>query len=243
VVPIGNFFFRFRNGLFPVVYLLLFAKAKLIFQDYRAAAVVGVTVAALGQGLRAATIGLDYIIRGGRNRQVYADKLVTGGLFSHCRNPLYVGNYVVLVGLGIASSCAVFLFIGLPLFAFAYWTITLAEENFLRRKFGVEFDAYCRQVRRYVPRLSGLGKTFQGMRFNWRRLITAEYGSAFAWVAGMCLVILHNVWLAGDYSARSPWVLVPAAMLAGGILAYATARYLKKSGRLEPKIRREPQSV
>jgi protein-S-isoprenylcysteine O-methyltransferase Ste14 len=235
MVRIGNFFFRIRNGLFPVVYLLLFAKVTLIFRDYRVAAFAGIAVALLGQVLRAATIGLDYIIRGGRNRQVYADRLVTGGLFSHCRNPLYVGNYVVLVGLGIASSSAVFLFFGLPLFAFAYWTITLAEENFLRGKFGAEFDEYCRKVPRYIPRLSGLGRTLQGMRFNWRRLITAEYGSAYAWVAGICLVILQNARLAGDYSARSPWVLVPVATLVAATLAYATARYLKKSGRLEPK--------
>jgi protein-S-isoprenylcysteine O-methyltransferase Ste14 len=235
MVRIGNFFFRLRNGLFLFAYLLLFAKATLIFKDYRTAALVGVAVALLGQGLRAVTIGLDYIIRGGRNRQVYADKLVTGGLFSHCRNPLYVGNYVVLVGLGIASCSAVFLFIGLPFFAFAYWTITLAEENFLRGKFGAQFDEYCRKVPRYIPRLSGLGKTLQGMGFNWRRLITAEYGSAYAWVAGMCLVILQNVWLAGDYSERSPWVLVPLIALAVATLAYGTARYLKKSRRLEPK--------
>jgi protein-S-isoprenylcysteine O-methyltransferase Ste14 len=235
MVRIGNFFFRLRNGLFPVVYLLIFAKATLLFPDYRVAALIGAVVAALGQGLRAVTIGLDYIIRGGRNRQVYADKLVTGGLFSHCRNPLYVGNYIVLVGLGIASSSAVFVFIGLPLLAFAYWTITLAEENFLRGKFGAQFDEYCRQVPRYFPRLSGLSSTLRGMRFNWRRLISAEYGSTFVWIAGICLVILQNVRLAGDYSARSPWVLVPVATLVAATLAYATARYLKKSGRLDPK--------
>jgi len=235
MVRIGNFFFRLRNGLFLFGYLLLFAKATLIFPNYRMAALVGVAVALLGQGLRAVTIGLDYIIRGGRNRQVYADKLVTGGLFSHCRNPLYVGNYLVLVGVGIASCSAVFLFIGLPFFAFAYWTITLAEENFLRGKFGAEFEEYCRQVPRYLPRFSGLSKTLQGMGFNWRRLITAEYGSTFAWIVGMCLVILQNVRLAGDYSARSPWVLVPIATLVVATLAYGTARYLKKSGRLDPK--------
>src|SRR5690242_15199506 len=182
---IGNFFFHYRNGLFPLAYLLLFAKGSLVTAHFKEMAIAGLLIALSGQVLRAVTIGLEYIIRGGRNRQVYAEKLVTGGMFAHCRNPLYVGNYLVLVGLGVASCSALFLIVALPFFAFAYLAITLAEENYLRKHFGAEFDEYCARVSRYLPRFSRFSETLHGMHYNWRRLLTAEYGSTYSWMAAM----------------------------------------------------------
>src|SRR5437899_1530476 len=128
MVKIGNFLFRYRNGLFPLAYILLFFKSPPLIADYRLALVLGVGVAVFGQLIRAVTIGLEYIVRGGRNRQVYAEELVQGGIFAHCRNPLYVGNYLILVGVGLASNSALFIGIGLPFFFFAYWAIIAAEE-------------------------------------------------------------------------------------------------------------------
>ena len=60
---------------------------------------LGLVVALLGQILRAAVIGYAYIVRGGKNKRVYASDLVTGGFFAHGRNPLYVGNLLVVLGL------------------------------------------------------------------------------------------------------------------------------------------------
>jgi hypothetical protein len=68
------------------------------------------------------------------------------------------------------------------------------------------------------------------MEFNWRRLLTAEYGSTAGWMGGMTLVALQNVWIAGDYSHRDPFVV--ALWILSPIIAFAwcLARYLKKSG-------------
>lgn len=233
MVKIGNFLFHYRNGLFPLVYALLIFKGQPIFADYKLAALCGFLVAASGQLLRAVTVGLEYIIRGGRDRQVYADKLVQGGIFAHCRNPLYVGNYVILLGVGIASNSILFCAIAVPFFVFAYWAIIAAEENYLRNKFGCQFDDYCARVNRLMPNLSGIGRTLAGMRFNWRRLITAEYGSAFIWMAAVPLVTLKNAWLAGDYNAGNPIVWISWGLLTVAALAYVLARFLKKSGLLK----------
>src|SRR5208282_5943486 len=156
MVRIGNFFFHYRNGLFPLVYLLLIFKSPGLFPDFRTALAIGLAVTVLGQFLRAITIGLEYIIRGGRNRQVYAEKLVTGGIFTHCRNPLYVGNLLIILGVGGASNSHLFMCIGFPFFLFAYRAIVAAEENFLRNKFGAEFDEYCARVNRFLPNFSGI---------------------------------------------------------------------------------------
>lgn len=233
MVRIGNFFFHYRNGLFPVGYLVMFINGPAIFADYRLAFFLGLVVAASGQALRAVTIGLDYIIRGGRNRQVHAEKLVQGGIFAHCRNPLYVGNFLILLGVGIASNSLIFMAIGIPFFLFAYWAIIAAEEAFLRGKFGDEFTAYCGRVNRLLPNFTGLTQTLQGMRFNWRRLITAEYGTTYIWMAAILLLALKHLWFSRGYRNH----LIPTYALWGLLLvvtvAYWTARYAKKSGRLK----------
>jgi len=61
MVRIGNFLFHYRNGLFPVAFALLLWKGRPLFDNDLVAAGIGFAVALLGQGLRAATIGLAYI--------------------------------------------------------------------------------------------------------------------------------------------------------------------------------------
>src|SRR4030095_6920492 len=194
MVRIGNFLFHYRNGLFPVAFVLLLWKGRPIFEDDLAAAGVGFGVAMLGQSLRAVTIGLAYIIRGGKKRQVYAEDLVTGGLFAHCRNPLYDGNILILAGVGLAANSLIFMAVGMPLFLFAYRAIVAAEGNFLRQKFGPQFDDYRARVNRFLPNLSGIGETLRSMEFNWQRLIVKEYGTTFAWTAGLLVLVMKNLW-------------------------------------------------
>ena len=228
MVRLGNFLFRYRNGIFPLAYLFVFAKRTLLFEDFRLAALIGLLVALAGQGLRVATIGLDYIVRGGRNRQVYAEDLVTGGLFAHCRNPLYVGNYLILVGVGIASCSGIFVFVILPLMALAYRAIIAAEENFLRNKFGATFDAYCARVSRVFFNPRGLGATLSGMTFHWPRVVVKEYGTTFAWTVGYIVVVLQNAWLNGAYVTSSPLITALWSALGFVIVAYLVSRFLKK---------------
>jgi protein-S-isoprenylcysteine O-methyltransferase Ste14 len=229
IIKLGNFFFHYRNGLFPLAYALLFVPSRPLLNDYRTALWTGLALALAGQTIRAITVGLDYIIRGGRARQVYAERLVQGGIFAHCRNPLYVGNYLILLGVGLAANSLLFFCVAIPFFTFAYWAIIAAEENFLRHKFGGEYEDYCRRVARFWPRFSGLGRTLSSMRFNWRRLITAEYGSAYIWMAAVLLVQLKNLWLCGKYHESHQSVIWLWSSLAAVTLAYLIARYLKRS--------------
>jgi hypothetical protein len=194
-------------------------------------------VAASGQLIRGVTVGLDYIKRGGLNRMPYADDLVQGGIFSHCRNPLYVGNFTILVGTGIASNSLAFAAIGIPFFIFAYTCIIAAEENYLRGKFGESFDDYCSRVHRIFPKLTGFGETLGSMAFNWRRLISAEYNSAFIWIIACHASILQNIWLAGGYTRSNPLVLALHIGVYLTIFFYLVARILKKAGKLrQPEL-------
>lgn len=230
MVRLGNFFFRCRNGLFPAAYLLLFCPSPRLLNDAALAAALGLALALAGQGLRALTIGLAYIVRGGKNRQVYANALVQEGVFAHCRNPLYVGNFLILAGLGLVANSVLFAIIGIPFFLLAYSAIIAAEEDYLRRKFGQEFDEYCARVPRLVPHFAGLGQTLRDMRFHWQRLIVKEYGSTYAWTAGAILLMLKNYWIGHDIHPAPSWVIgTLLASLAFLTFLYGLARYLKKT--------------
>lgn len=77
------------------------------------------------------------------------DRLVTAGVFAFSRNPIYVGLFLVLAGQFLVFPNwvpLVFLFAGTWLFH----RQVLREEEFMRRHYGQEYDAYCRRVRRYL---------------------------------------------------------------------------------------------
>ena len=106
MIQVGAFIFRYRNVLGPVVLVLALVLSHPAYPFGRSDLntlfdLVGVAVALMGQILRGATIGYQVIIRGGRNRRVYAETLVDTGIFALCRNPLYVGNLLIAVGFAL----------------------------------------------------------------------------------------------------------------------------------------------
>lgn len=229
MVELGNFLFRNRNGLFPFFYLILFVPSAEVLHDPVIAMTIGFTVTMLGQIIRVITIGLVYIVRGGKNRRVYADDLVTTGIFAHCRNPLYVGNILILSGLGIASNSFVFLAVFLPVFLFFYQAIVLAEEDFLKKKFGKEYFNYRKMVNRWIPDLSGIGKTIGSMTFKWKRVIIREYNSTYIWMTGAVLIIMKHYYIHEEQFDFSHNLRVFVVLLIVLLFLYLFARYLKKS--------------
>lgn len=227
MIKIGNFLFRYRNGVFPVFGLLLFINPRPLLASDNLAAVLGFVAGLAGMVLRGVTVGLEYIKRGGLNRQVYADKLVQGGMFAHCRNPLYVGNLLGIVGLGLVANSLLFLTVAVPFFIFAYLAIVAAEENFLRHKFGAEFEDYCRRVGRFTLNLSGFRHTWCSMVFRWQRVIVKEYGSIFTWIATACLLMAKQHWPENNPLGAAAVRFWSGALL-GSVVIYGVTRYLKK---------------
>ena len=239
MIAIGNFFFKNRNFLFIFLYLLLFIPSPSLFNESMFGdhywiwpVIIGLLVTFTGQIIRGMTIGLVYIIRGGKNRNIYAENLVTEGIFSHCRNPLYVGNILMLLGVGILSNSLIYVFVVMPLFFFIYHTIVLAEENFLFNKFGEAFTRYCSHVNRWIPDFRGLSKTLSGFTFNWRRWLLKEYNTQFVWLTGIALILFFKYpqLTGGDEDRRNVLFGITMFIL---IAYYFTIRYLKKSGKMK----------
>ncbi len=198
VIGYGNFIFRRRNFVFPIVMIGLMAGfAPVIAYDEAGADHgldwVGYLICAVGQAFRFVVVGLEYIKRGGLNKRIYAATLITGGLFSASRNPLYLGNIIILIGLMVLHNSAWVYGLGGGFFLFTYWALVLAEERYLRGQFGADYDAYCAETPRWLPKLSALPEAFRGMRFNWRRAISKEYSSCVAWVVTALLIETYEV--------------------------------------------------
>ncbi|HUR09979.1 MAG TPA: isoprenylcysteine carboxylmethyltransferase family protein [Flavitalea sp.] len=237
MVQIGNFFFRYRNFLFIFLYLLLFIPSPDLFSEnmlgehyYVFPIVLGLLVTISGQVLRGATIGLAYIVRGGKDGKVYAEDLVTGGMFQHCRNPLYVGNILMLVGVGILANSLIYIAIVIPVFLVIYHAIVLAEEAFLRKKFLQVYDNYAARVNRWIPSFRNMSETFKGRKFNTTRWILKEYNTQYVWLSGIALILfLKYPQLTRDNHHERNILLI--TILSVLLICYLIVRYLKKSGR------------
>jgi hypothetical protein len=193
---------------------------------------IGLLVSLTGQALRALVIGLVYITRGGQNRQVWANSLVDGGMFAHSRNPLYVGNLFIILGLAIVHNGWAMYLVALPVFLFFYTAIVIAEEEYLHARFGEAYTDYRRRVPRWLPSLRGLGHTISSGDFDWLKILRKEYGTPFAWLSGFLLLLI--------WEHQSPSAQPMSEMEQGWIAAiwitlaiiYMTVRTMKLRGYL-----------
>lgn len=81
------------------------------------------------------------------------ERLVVTGFYRHVRNPMYVGVVTMIFGQALLFADArlatwgAFIWLAFHAFVVAY------EEPTLKDSFGSEYEAYCRHVPRWRPRL------------------------------------------------------------------------------------------
>ncbi|MFM7218476.1 MAG: methyltransferase family protein [Bacteroidota bacterium] len=158
----GLLLFRYRGQL-PLL-IFLFVALVIPFTDYqnhssclRMAFHWGSALLVfLGMSVRFYTVGTAAPGTSGRNRdEQVAERLNTTGIYSVVRHPLYLGNYLVWLGLVVFTESVVFML----LFSLIYWVyyerIMLAEEAFIANKFGQAFNEWSSEVPAFLPRLKG----------------------------------------------------------------------------------------
>jgi len=110
LVSIGHFLFSSRDYLFPLTFfvLLLTTLPTFPFGSTRADEwldVLGILAACFGQGCRFLAAGrADNIRRRGYQRQIGAKALIEDGVFAHVRNPLYLGNFLIVTGFVLIAN-------------------------------------------------------------------------------------------------------------------------------------------
>lgn len=234
---VGRFVFRYRDYIVPVALLAVLVLVR-PDEPFRSASwntiadIVGLLIALAGQAWRVLVIGLAYIQRGGAQKSLSAPTLVIEGVYAHCRNPMYIGDFLLFLGLCVIYNSVWVYAAALPVVALSLWAMVVAEERYLSERFGAAYADYCRRVNRFVPDLRGWRQTMRGLRFDWRRVLRKEYGTTFAWLSGAFVLLAWERVARSGWSAAEPTLLALAVLYAPIPLLYGIVRWLKLSGRL-----------
>lgn len=154
----GNLLFRWRSYIPLLLVPLLYLERNSIHSPYNSDSwnlvfeLSCLAISLVGVFFRIKTIG--HIPRGtsGRNsRRQEASELNTSGMYSVVRNPLYVGNYLMYLGVTMMTQSWELIVIVTFLFATTYLTIILKEEEFLSEQFGSQFQQYTKEVPCFIP--------------------------------------------------------------------------------------------
>jgi hypothetical protein len=181
-----------------------------------------------GLAVRILTVGRAPLGTSGRNtREQVANTLKTTGIYSVVRHPLYLGNYLIIIGLALWPHIWWLAVLTSCVFALYYERIMLAEEAFLLEKFGEAFEKWAAVTPSFIPKLRNWKPS--PVPFCWRTVAQREY-NAF-------LLILGVFWLfdlIGDSIVDGYWHLDWAWFCAfiAGFVIFATLRALKKRTRL-----------
>jgi protein-S-isoprenylcysteine O-methyltransferase Ste14 len=238
----GVHLFRWRSYiLLAFVPLILW----MVFKGEQVEAVLGETwgeafegfsiaLVVLGQGLRILTVGFVPAGTSGRNtKDQLAESLNTTGIYSLVRNPLYLGNCLMYLGVGLFTQ-SLWLALVLALVLLPYYErIIAAEERFLSEKFGQTYGEWAAQVPAFIPRLRGYVPP--AMPFSWRAVIRREQSSIFGAVLALYLIEvgLHTIG-AGAEPASPVWHWVMGTAVVLELLALGLKRFtdlLRPEGR------------
>ncbi len=182
----------------------------------------------LGLLVRVITIGYVPAHTSGRNtRQQIASQVNTTGMYSIVRHPLYLGNF--LIGFGVSLVQFVW---WLPvIYSLTFWLyyerIMFAEEAFLRKKFGDEYQRWAATTPAFFPRFKQWRKP--SLSFSWLNVLRREYSAL------MLLILCHAgqeffELLLRDH--RIVWEVFWATLLFSGLATYFVLRWLTRNTKL-----------
>jgi len=190
----GNFLFKNRSFI-PVV-LFVLAIPVIYFTDVSYAPnylttsiiILSVVLSFSGFLVRAITIGTTPAGTSGRNTRQgqVAEVLNTGGIYSVIRHPLYLGNYLMWIGIVIFTFNIYFFMI----VSLAYWLyyerIMFAEERFLEKKFGQKYLDWSLTAPAFIPSFKNYKKN--KLVFSMKSVLRREYSGVLATVFGFVFI-------------------------------------------------------
>ncbi len=195
----GNWLFK-RRGTLPVI-LFLLALPAIYFVDYSTLDTrfiycinaASVFACILGFLIRAYTIGTTPKGTSGRNtEQQVAEQLNSTGIYSMVRHPLYLGNYMMWIGIVLFTKNISFAIIVSLLFWIYYERIMFAEERFLERKFGDDYLNWSLKAPAFLPKFSQFKRST--ISFSIKSVLRREYSGVLATVIGFAYIeLMENV--------------------------------------------------
>ena len=228
----GNWLFKRRSYLpvlgVPIVVLALRHSEylEMTFGEPAAAAwgLFCFCVSLFGLGIRCLTLG--YVPRGtsGRNTQSQvADTLNTTGTYSFVRNPLYLGNFVIVMGVVLFIEVWWLALIVAVGFWMYYERIIFAEEEFLRKKFGSQFMEWAEHTPAFLPCFKNWKKPL--LPFSFKAVLRKEFTTFFGIVAPFAFLDIAKGLLA---QGKLQFSLMWTSLFVFSLLFYLTTLVLKK---------------
>ena len=236
-LAVGNYVFRYRNAMFPIIFVLLalWGAPRMLFGNPTVDQWLmrcGVVIALLGETVRLSTIGFQYIERGGKNRRIYASFLANRGMYALTRNPMYLGNILIALGMTMVAGSPIAYTIVLPFFLFVYHAIVVAEEAYLRGQFGEAYARYCADVPRWGLSLRRMRDAFAGMTYDWRRSVRKELSTITGLLTGLILLPVWRTYFLQGFAAAKAQAPTAACLMLLVLAAFAYLSHLKKQRRL-----------
>jgi len=174
-VDLGSKLFKLRDYTpVPLIILLLFFAEPSV-----GSATLGLLLIGFGEAVRLYSVAFIGSVSRTRNTSTVGGGLVRTGPFGMVRNPLYVGNFFITIGVAVFGGVPWLVVLTFAAFAFQYHAIVKHEESLLRTKFGAEYEDYLQTVPAWVPaRLPALETwewptTFSPALKSERRTLTA----------------------------------------------------------------------
>lgn len=143
---IGNFFFKIRSFTpIPFIFALLYFAKPMWYTI-----AVGVPFIVIGELLRIWAVG--YAGASTRARTLGAARdLVTTGPYGYVRNPLYLGNFLLSLGVCLVANVYWLVAVLIVGYFFQYLPIIALEEAYLLESCGSVYQVYREQVPRFIP--------------------------------------------------------------------------------------------
>ncbi|MEP7198080.1 MAG: isoprenylcysteine carboxylmethyltransferase family protein [Saprospiraceae bacterium] len=241
----GLWLFRYR-GTLPLIILLigtiLYARTEMYPETFflegspyeRYFETLCLIVSLFGLYIRVYTVGHTPENTSGRNTSEgqVADVLNKTGMYSIVRHPLYLGNFFMWLGPAIITGNFWFV-IAFCLFYWVYYErIMFAEEQYLRKKFQLDFVNWSVNVPAFFPRFKNFVKP--NLKFSWKKVLKKEKNGLAAVFLIFCFfnVLGELIENKRDFN----YFLMGGFILS--MLSYVVLKYLKNKTNLLDEVGR-----
>ncbi|NIM16668.1 MAG: hypothetical protein GTO45_32180 [Candidatus Aminicenantes bacterium] len=226
-LELGNFLFKHRSFTPIPLIIMVFIIFKPINLEEKNIIInmAGLLISFLGETIRIFAVGYSFEGTSGREMYLRADALNITGIYSLVRNPLYIGNFLMFTGLVVVFSNLFAVLVFALFIILQYYFIVLAEEEYLKGKYGQEYESYCTQVRRIIPTFRNYKKNQNP--FSLKKIIFKENDSIFNMLMMFLLVLLYKERIFNGRISRPLDYIIPAGIL---IVIYIIVKIIKKRG-------------